>query len=270
MGKDALYLKYRPFNLDDLVGQRHVVATLKQASVQDKFAHSYLLSGNKGSGKTTTARILANLLTCDDVKNGKLCGKCPACMKIHNGTAMDVVEMDGAKNRSVDDVEKLIDSARFSPQEFKRKIYIIDECHQLSSTAISALLKIVEEPPEYLTFIFCTTELHKIPDTILSRSQRFNFLKIMSKDVVTRLKFIAESEKININDPALFDIARLGRGSMRDAIGYLEQIATAAAGKQIKSQFKSILGHLIDREFTILSSPWWIKIMLLLLINVMI
>lgn len=233
MGKDSLYLKYRPFQLDDIVGQKYVTATLRQASIQNKFAHSYIFGGTKGAGKTTSARILANLLTCDNVKDGKLCGKCRACQTIHNGFSSDVTELDGAAKRSVDDIQQLIEAARYSPHELKRKIFIIDECHQLSNTAISALLKIVEEPPEYLTFIFCTTEVNKIPDTILSRSQRFNFSKIASKDAVDRLNHIASNEKIDVTKDALFEIAKLGRGSMRDAIGYLEQIATVAGGKSI-------------------------------------
>lgn len=233
MGKDALYLKYRPFQLEDIVGQKYVVATLKAASQQNKFAHSYIFGGTKGAGKTTSARILANLLTCENVKEGRLCGKCRACTTIHNGFSTDVVELDGAAKRSVDDIQQLIEAARYSPHELKRKIFIIDECHQLSNTAISALLKIVEEPPEYLTFVFCTTEVNKIPDTILSRSQRFNFAKIASKEAVARLQFIATNEKIDITSDAMFELAKLGRGSMRDAIGYLEQMATIASGKQI-------------------------------------
>lgn len=233
MGKNTLYLKYRPFQLEDLVGQRSVVNTLKAASLSGKFAHSYIFGGTKGAGKTTSARILANLITCENVKDGHLCGKCQACLTIHNGFASDVVEMDAASNRGVEDVQQLIDSARYSPHELKRKIFILDECHQLSSTAISALLKIVEEPPEYLTFVFCTTEVNKIPDTILSRSQRFNFTKIPAKDAVARLSFIAKQEKIDISTEALFEVAKLGRGSMRDAIGFLEQISTVANGKSI-------------------------------------
>ena len=139
MGKDALYLKYRPFQLDDIVGQKHVVGTIKQAAIQKRFAHSYILGGTKGAGKTTTARIIANLLTCEDIKDGKLCGKCRACQTIHSGFSSDIVELDGAAKRSVDDIQQLIEAARYSPHELKRKVFIIDECHQLSNTAISAL-----------------------------------------------------------------------------------------------------------------------------------
>lgn len=233
MGKDVLATRYRPFQLEDVIGQKNLTTTLRQASIQDRFANSYVFCGTKGAGKTTSARILANLLTCEDVKDGKLCGKCVACKSIHNGFSSDVVELDGGQKRSVDDIQPLIDAARYSPHELKRKIFIIDECHQLSGTAISALLKITEEPPEYLTFVFCTTEVNKIPATILSRSQRFNFGKLLSKDAVGRLEYIAKNENIEISKEALFEIAKLGRGSMRDAIGFLEQISTASGGKAI-------------------------------------
>jgi DNA polymerase-3 subunit gamma/tau len=233
MSKDALYLKHRPTQLDDIVGQKNFVQTIKQASKHDKYVHAYLLCGTKGCGKTSSSRIIANLLNCIDVKDGRVCGKCEACLTIPFGSAVDVVELDGATKRKVEDINNLIESASWSPQSLKRKVFTIDDCHQLSSTAISSLLKIVEEPPEYLTFIFCTTEPDKIPDTILSRSQRHMFNKISSGDIAGRLKFISESEGIKIEEAALFTLAKMGRGSMRDAIVYLEQIATAAGDKEI-------------------------------------
>ena len=233
MAKNTLYLKHRPFQIDDVIGQSYVVSTLKQASIQNKFVHAYLFAGIRGSGKTTSGRILANMLTCTDIKDGVLCGKCPACLKIHSGSCSDFVELDGAKNGNVENIQELIESARWSPIELKKKIYLIDEIQQLSSRAISALLKIVEEPPEYVVFIFCTTDISKIPDTILSRSQRFIFNRISSKDIVYRLKYIAEKENITINEEALFGIAKMGRGSMRDAIVCLEQISTSAGQNKI-------------------------------------
>jgi len=240
MSKSSLYLKYRPTQLDDLVGQKNFVTTIKQASKNDRYAHAYLLCGTKGCGKTSSSRIIANLLNCEDVQDGKVCGKCKACKTIPFGSAMDVIELDGAKQRKVEDINNLIDSASWSPQELKKKVFTIDECHQLSSTAISSLLKIVEEPPEYLVFIFCTTEHDKIPDTILSRSQRHMFSKIPSKDIAKRLDYISNEEGIKIDEASLFTLAKMGRGSMRDAIGYLEQISTAAGGKEIteKSVYK--------------------------------
>ncbi len=236
MTKTPLTLKYRPFQLSDVVGQTFATQTLKQSSIQDKFSHSYVLVGNKGSGKTSTARIIANLLTCENPDSGKVCGTCRACTTIHKGAAMDVIELDGASKRSVEDVEKIIESAQFAPTELKNKVFIIDEMHQLSNTAISALLKITEEPPEYVYFIFCTTEFNKIPDTILSRSHKFLFKKIAVSEISNRLKSIAATESIAVTDEALLEIAKISRGSMRDAIGYLEQMAILAAGKEINGK----------------------------------
>ena len=233
MSKKSLYLKYRPTQLEDLVGQDNFVKTIKQASKFDRYSHAYLLCGTKGCGKTSSSRIIANLLNCENVVDGKVCGNCQACKTIPFGAAMDVIELDGAKQRKVEDINTLIESATWSPQELKKKVFTIDECHQLSSTAISSLLKIVEEPPEYLVFIFCTTEPDKIPDTILSRSQRHMFSKISSKDIAGRLAYIAGKEDIKIEEGALFSLAKMGRGSMRDSIGYLEQIGTVAGGENV-------------------------------------
>ena len=185
------------------------------------------------SHNTSTARILANLLTCSNPKDGVLCGECTACKTVPHDTAMDVIELDGAANGNVEHVNSLIDGAQWTPNVLTKKVYIIDECHQLSGKAISALLKIVEEPPEYLTFIFCTTEAHKIPDTILSRSQRFIYRKLSMKDITGRLRYIADQEKIKITDEALFGIAKLSRGCMRDAIVPLEQISTFVTDTEI-------------------------------------
>jgi DNA polymerase-3 subunit gamma/tau len=229
----SLYLKYRPIQLDDVVGQRNVVATLKQASLKKDFAHAYLLSGNHGCGKTSTARILATLMECENVQDGKVCGQCRPCKAIHIGAAADVIELDGASNRGIDNVKSIIDAAQWSPQELKRKVYLIDECHCLTKEANSALLKILEEPPSYVSFILCTTEINKILPTILSRCQRFNFNKISSKEIAQRLSFIAKKENIKIEDAGINIIAKIARGSMRDAVGYLEQIGTVAAEKNI-------------------------------------
>ena len=248
MSKNSLYLKYRPFQLNDVVGQQHVTKTLKQASIQNKFVHSYMFGGTKGCGKTSSARILANLLTCENPQDGVLCGECQACKTVPRGVATDIIEMDGAKQRKVEDINALIEGVQWSPSVLKKKVVIIDEAHQLSSTAISALLKIVEEPPEYLTFIFCTTEVDKIPNTILSRSQMFNFRKISFENIAGRLKYIAEKEDISISEDALFDLAKLGRGSMRDAIGCFQQIETLANGKKIEAKSVQKYFGLIDRK----------------------
>ena len=248
MSKKSLYLEYRPRQLDDLVGQHNFVKTIRQASKYDRYSHAYLLCGTKGCGKTSSARIIANLLNCENVEGGRVCGECKACKTIPYGAAMDVIELDGAKQRKVEDINALIDSASWSPQELKKKVFTIDECHQLSSTAISSLLKIVEEPPEYLVFIFCTTEPDKIPDTILSRSQRHMFNKISSKEVAERLSYIAKQEEISIEEEALFSLAKMGRGSMRDAIGYLEQIATAAGEENITEKVAHKYFGVADRK----------------------
>lgn len=248
MKESALYNRYRPNQLEDLVGQKNVVATLTQASINDRFSQTYIFTGNRGCGKTTTARIVANLLTCENVKGGKVCGKCRACQIVPSGMAMDVIELDAAKNRDVEHMESLIEGAQWSPTEFKKKVYIIDECHQLSGKAISALLKITEEPPPYVTFIFCTTDVHKIPDTILSRSQRFNFRKITAKEMVGRLRFIADSEKIKINDAALFAIAKISRGCLRDGIVPLEQVATLMGSKDITEEIVQKYFSIPDRQ----------------------
>jgi DNA polymerase-3 subunit gamma/tau len=246
--KERLYLKYRPKDLDEVVGQKHIVATLKKASKNDKFVHSYLLAGNRGCGKTTCARIVANLMNCENPVDGKLCGKCLACLTIPKKMSMDVIEPDGATNRGIDKIRALKDSANFFPSQLKYKIYIIDECHMLTTEAWNALLAIVEEPPPYLKFIFCTTEPRKVIDTIASRCQRFNFGKIPTQDMVKRLKYIAENENIEIEDDALFLLSKISRGILRDAIVKLEQIATVADGKKVvEKHIQSFLGPQIGR-----------------------
>lgn len=225
--------KYRPTQLEEVVGQKRTSATLKQASLSNGFAQSYLFSGVRGVGKTTMARVLATLMTCENLKDGKVCGKCRACQGIHTGSSMDVKEIDGASNNGVDEARQLISSARYSPQELKRKVYIIDESHMLTTQANNALLKIVEEPPPYLSFIFCTTEPRKMLGTIISRCQRFNFSKIPSMDIAKRLKFISEKEGIEIEDKALFVLAKMARGSLRDGVVFLQQVGTVAAGKSL-------------------------------------
>ena len=228
-----LYLKYRPTQLDDFVGQRHVVATLSQASKSDVFAHAYLFAGERGCGKTSMARTLATLMTCENLQDTKVCGKCRPCKTIRTGASLDVQELDGATNRGIDDIKALIDGAQWSPQELSRKIYIIDEAHQLTKEATSALLKTLEEPPSYLTFILCTTEIRKILPTILSRCQRFNFKKLLAKEIADQLKYIAKKEGIDIEEKGIAILSKIARGSMRDAIGYLEQIGTVGINKKL-------------------------------------
>lgn len=248
MSKSALYSKYRPTQLSEIVGQDQFRATLLQSSANNRFSHSYLLCGEKGSGKTSSARIIANLINCENVRDGKVCMNCRSCKVIQNGSTMDIVELDGATQRKVEDINVLIENASWSPQELKKKVFIIDESHQLSSTAISSLLKITEEPPEYLIFIFCTTEFDKTPETILTRCQKYMFGKIKSGDICNRLKFISQKEGIKITDESLFILSQLGRGSMRDAIGYLDQISMAANEKEITEEFVNKYFCVVDRK----------------------
>lgn len=247
MAKQSLYLKYRPFQVDNIVGQNHVVVTLKNAAINNHFSHAYLFSGNHGCGKTSTARILANLLTCENKKDSVVCGKCHACQTIHSGKSVDVKELNGATSRGIDDIKSLIESAQWSPQELNKKVFIIDECHQLTKEATSALLKILEEPPSYLVFILCTTDLHKILPTILSRCQRYNFKRITSSVISSRLSFIAKQEKINIDESGISLIARASRGSMRDAISYLDHVQTLANGRKADAKNLSSLFGMVQR-----------------------
>jgi DNA polymerase-3 subunit gamma/tau len=240
--------KYRPIQLEHVVGQEHVVETLKKASVHSKFSQAYLFAGTRGCGKTSMARILATLVNCEDPKDGKTCGKCYACKAVPAGATLDIRELDGASNNSVEQARDLKDAASYSPHELKRKVYIIDECHMLTKAANNALLKVVEEPPSYLTFVFCTTEPWKILPTIISRCQRYNFKRINSKDIAKRLKLISKKEEINIDDDALFTIAKIARGSMRDAISCLEQIGTVGIDKHIKNESVERYYGVVDRK----------------------
>jgi DNA polymerase III subunit gamma/tau len=250
MERKDWHLKYRPSQLNDLVGQSNLVNTLKQASKLNKFANSYFLVGTKGCGKTSSARILANLLNCENPTDGNVCGECIACKTIPCESAMDVIELDGAANGKVEHISALIEGAKWSPSQLKRKVYIIDECHRLSGSAVSALLKITEEPPSYLTFIFCTTDPDKVIDTITSRSQRFNFRKLLSSEIVSRLRYISDKENVSIEEDALYILAKKSRGSMRDAIVSLEQIATIANGKTINSDFAQKYFGMSDKNIS--------------------
>jgi len=227
-----LYQKFRPFQLCSIVGQQTVVKTLTNAAKRDSFNHAYFLAGAYGSGKTSFARILASLMVCPNRKPGSpyVCGQCKYCNGIHSGHCVDVVEIDGGEQTGVDDARDLKKNASFSPHELKRKIYIIDECHKLSPAANSALLKILEEPPPYVHFIFCTTDPDKVLNTIVSRCQRHRLTKIPSNLMAERLDFIAKNEGIKTEAGVTRHIARLSDGSLRDAIGNLEQVAIFSNG----------------------------------------
>ena len=221
------YTKNRSIQITDIVGQERIVNFIKKQAENDSFGHAYLFSGQFGSGKTSIARILAALMTCENRKKHLVCGKCRSCIAIHDGHCVDVYEVDAASKRGIDDARKIRETAYYAPQEFKKKIYVIDECHMLTNEAWNAMLKIIEEPPPYVVFIFCTTDHRKVPLTIMSRCQRFVFTQIANQDIVAHLRKIAKDEKVTIDDASLLNIARVSRGSMRDAIGNLEQLSIA-------------------------------------------
>ncbi len=218
----ALYRKWRPTTFDDVVGQEHITSILKYQCREGKHSHAYLFCGTRGTGKTTCSKILAKALNCLSPVDGDPCGKCASCLSIDNGTTMDVVEMDAASNNGIDDIRDIRDEVVYTPSELKYKVYIIDEVHMLSINAFNGLLKTLEEPPSYVVFILATTEMHKLPTTIISRCQRYDFRKMSSENIITRLKYIAENEGISITDDAARIIARLASGGMRDAISLFE------------------------------------------------
>ena len=219
----ALYRKWRPRTFDDVVGQSHITETLKNQVSTDRLSHAYLFIGTRGTGKTTCAKILAKAVNCEHPVNGNPCNVCRICRGIDDGSIMDVVEMDAASNNGVDNVRQLRDEAIFSPAAAKKRVYIIDEVHMLSTSAFNALLKILEEPPEHLMFILATTELNKVPATILSRCQRHSFKRLDTDSIVSRLRYVAEQEHIDLSGEAAALIAGLSEGGMRDALSMLDQ-----------------------------------------------
>ena len=229
----VLALKYRPQTFDEIVGQEHVCETLKNAIASGKVAHAYLFSGPRGIGKTTTARILAKALNCKEGPTSQPCNKCTSCVEIARGSSMDVLEIDGASNRGIDEIRALRENVKFAPVSSRYKIYIIDEAHQITHDAFNALLKTLEEPPRHIVFMLATTQPERIPPTILSRCQRFSFKLIPQKKIFDRLNYIAEKEKLKIEKEALNLIAYRGEGSLRDAQSLLDQVSSYAGGKKI-------------------------------------
>ena len=238
----ALYRKYRPQTFDDVVGQLAVTQTLKTQIVSGRMSHAYLFTGSRGTGKTSCAKILAKAVNCENPQDGNPCNCCPSCQSIDSGACMDVLEIDAASNNGVDNVRDLRDDAIYSPSQVKKRVYIIDEVHMLSVAAFNALLKIVEEPPEHLLFILATTELHKVPATILSRCQRFAFRRISQEDIAARLQYVAYQEKIDLDDSAARVLARLADGGMRDGLSLLDQCASATTGELNAQQVYNCLG----------------------------
>lgn len=234
--------KYRPGTFDDVIGQPHVVQTLVNSITTKRIAQAYLFSGSRGVGKTTVARILAKALNCEAGPTGTPCGTCSNCLEIAQGTSVDVMEIDGASNTSVDDVREIRENVKFAAFRGKYRVYIIDEVHMLSNSAFNALLKTLEEPPPHVVFIFATTEIHKIPATILSRCQHYNFRRIARTEIVERLRHVVNQDQIVIEERSLMALARASEGSMRDGLSLLDQ-AVAFGGKTIvHADLEALLG----------------------------
>lgn len=266
----ALYRKWRPQTFDQVVGQQHITETLKNQVRTGRLSHAYLFIGTRGTGKTTCARILAKAVNCEHPVDGNPCGVCPACQGISDGSVLDVVELDAASNNGVDNVRALREEAVFTPASVRKRVYIIDEVHMLSASAFNALLKILEEPPEHLMFILATTELQKVPATILSRCQRHSFRRIDTPDIAEYLEYIAKQENFKLSHEAAELIARLADGGVRDALSLLDQCSASAtidleavysamglAGNRRTAQLmSSILNHDTDKTLRDFNSMW--------------
>lgn len=233
MSYTALYRKFRPDNFDDVKGQEHIVTTLKNEIRTERIGHAYLFCGTRGTGKTTIAKILAKAVNCEHPIDGSPCNECSMCRKINRHTSMNVVEIDAASNNGVANIRDIIDEVQYSPAEGKYKVYIIDEVHMLSTGAFNALLKTLEEPPSYVIFILATTEAHKIPITILSRCQRYDFKRISVDTIAARLRELTEQENVDAEEEALRYIAKAADGSMRDALSLLDQCIAFYLGQKL-------------------------------------
>lgn len=243
----ALYRKWRPLTFDDVISQQHITDTLKNQIRNDKTAHAYLFTGSRGTGKTTCARILAKAVNCPNMKDGNPCLECDICREADEASLTDIIEIDAASNNGVEDIRDLRDGAVYSPERCKFKIYIIDEVHMLSVSAFNALLKIMEEPPPYVKFILATTEIHKVPATVASRCQRYDFRRIRQQDIAERLSYIASQEQLDLTPDAAALIAKVADGGMRDAVSLLDQCSVCA--ERIDTSVVSAAAGIAGREY---------------------
>ena len=263
MSYQALYRKFRPQEFDDVKGQDHIVTTLKNQIKADRIGHAYLFCGTRGTGKTTIAKIFAKAVNCEHPVDGSPCGECPTCRAIAAGNSMNVIEIDAASNNGVDNIRQIREEVEYRPTEGKYKVYIIDEVHMLSIGAFNALLKTLEEPPAYVIFILATTEAYKIPITILSRCQRYDFRRISIDTITARLRELMDAEQVTVEDRALRYIAKAGDGSMRDALSLLDQCIAFYLGQELTYDkvldtlgavdteiFSRLLRQILDKNIT--------------------
>ena len=243
----VLYRKWRPKTFSDVSGQPHVTAALKNELTTGRLAHAYLFTGSRGTGKTSCAKILAKAVNCPNAVNGDPCNECDVCRGIDNGSLVDVAEIDAASNNGVDNIRDLREEVNFTPSVAKYRVYIIDEVHMLSTGAFNALLKTLEEPPEHVVFILATTEVHKLPATILSRCQRFDFSRISPADIADRIRYIAAEEQFSITDDAALFVARLADGAMRDALSLIDQCLSCS--RQITADTVAEAAGMVGREY---------------------
>lgn len=248
MSYQALYRKYRPTNFSEVVGQKHIIKTLKNAVSEEKVMHAYLFSGPRGIGKTTLARIFARAVNCLNPLSGEPCGKCANCLSINVDETTDIVELDAASNNGVEEIRNILEKVNFLPSQLNKKVYIIDEVHMLSGAAFNALLKTLEEPPAHVMFVLATTEPYKIPATILSRCQRFDYKRIRSKDIVEQLRMVSEKENIKISDDALYSIAEASDGGMRDALSILDQVSIYNIEGVTEEDVDNVTGRVNDSQ----------------------
>ncbi|MCH8065052.1 MAG: DNA polymerase III subunit gamma/tau [Chloroflexi bacterium] len=256
MSSEVLYRKWRPRSLAEVAGQEMVVRTLTNAIAGDKVAHAYLFSGPRGTGKTTTGRLLAMAVNCSQLRDGQPCAACDSCQAYLAGRALDLIELDAASNRGIDEIRSLREKANFAPAGGvdAYKVYLVDEVHMLTEPAFNALLKTLEEPPPHVIFVLATTEAHKVPATVISRCQRFDFRRIPLEAAVGRLKFIAGEEGIECSEDALKQIARVATGSLRDAINLLEQLVDSYGNKLADDQVREGLGLVVDARSVTLAA----------------